>query len=115
MKYKRFLLLLLPALTMLLGSGGCGPKSPNSMGDLFMPTVYAAAGDTGSAAMSLGARTVLNRRTWVQAGQGAKKVGRNLANDFHDVCMLISCYMPDWQGENHNENYGETFGAAYGD
>jgi hypothetical protein len=85
------------------------------MGDLFMPTVYATTGHTGSAAISLGAKTVLNRRTWLRAAGGAKKVGRHMADEIHDVCMLISCYMPDWQGENHSENFGETYGGGFGD
>ena len=115
MKHTKRNLLILLMLAAIVTISGCGSNGrPDSLGDLFTPSIYLAAGDTSSAAFSFAARKATDRRTWVQAGQGAREVGHTAADRTYGLMLFISCLLPDWQGENHPEGYGETYGASSG-
>jgi hypothetical protein len=101
---------LVLALAGLVGPGCATSNRPNQLGGLFMPAVYTAAGDTGSAASSLAIRKALDRRTWLAAGETSRAVGRKAADGSYGFFLLVSCLLPDWSGGMASDGYGETYG-----
>ncbi len=97
-------------LAGLIGPGCAASNRPSQLGGLFMPAIYTAAGDTGSAASSLMVRKALDRRTWVAAGETSRSVGRNVADGSYGFFLLVSCLFPDWSGGLASDGYGETYG-----